>query len=126
MAEVKPSSYLVFNKEGIKEYFITELSLPKLELSPETWLTKLDETIERVVSEELVSDVPIASLLSGGVDSAIISYYASKISKLSLFTVKMSDGIDESEIASRVAKHIGAKHEIVKSDFPKLELVVDF
>jgi asparagine synthase (glutamine-hydrolysing) len=126
LEEVKPSSYLVINKEGLNEYIVIEESIPKLELSPEIWLAKLDETIETVVSEELVSDVPIASLLSGGVDSAIISYYASKISKLSLFTVKMSDGIDESEIASRVAKHIGAKHKIVKSDFPKLELVVDF
>lgn len=126
LEEVKPSSYLVFNKNGVKEFEVQEESLPKLELSPEVWLATLDETIERVVSEELVSDVPIASLLSGGVDSAIISYYASKISKLSLFTVKMSDGIDESEIASKVAKHIGAKHEIVKSDFPKFDIVVDF
>jgi len=126
LEEVKPSSYLVFNREGVKEFKVQEESLPKLELSPEVWLATLDETIERVVSKELVSDVPIASLLSGGVDSAIISYYASKISKLSLFTVKMSDGIDESEIASKVAKHIGAKHEIVKSDFPKFDIVVDF
>ena len=124
--EVKPSSYLVFSKEGFKEFEVIDEPMHKLDLSPEAWLTKLDESIERVVADELVSDVPIASLLSGGVDSAIISYYASRISKLSLFTVKMSDGIDESEIASKVAKHIGAKHEIVKSDFPKFDVIVDF
>jgi len=126
LKEVKPSSYIVFSKQGVVVTEVSPDNFSKLDLSPEIWLAKLEQTIEKVVAEELVSDVPVASLLSGGVDSAIISYYASQNSKLTLYTVKMTNGLDESEIARKVAKFLGAKHEIIESDFPKYNLIYDF
>ena len=76
ISELKPGHYLIFNHNGIsmRQYW-------KLKSSPHTHT--LDETAARVktllkdsVERQLVSDVPICTLLSGGLDSSAISAFA--------------------------------------------------
>lgn len=57
------------------------------------------------------SDLEVASFLSGGIDSGIVSALAMKVkSRLRTFTVKFDGDYDESPVAKGVAKHLGTEH----------------
>lgn len=65
------------NKLVISEYWnVNHQHNNKLSL--DDTLEKLDFLINDSVKMRLVSDVPVGSFLSGGIDSSLISYYASK------------------------------------------------
>jgi asparagine synthase (glutamine-hydrolysing) len=74
----------------------------------------LDEIYKYVVSSQLVSDVPIGTFLSGGVDSALTTAVASKIKpKISSFTISVNDNnLNESKVASKIASKLGSFHFI--------------
>ena len=82
---------------------------------PDTAVNKLDTILNQAVEKTLVADVPIGLFLSGGIDSALISYYASKkISNLKSYTVSFNDiNFDESERAKKISNYLGIRnHEI--------------
>lgn len=69
----------------------------------------LDSSVER----RLVSDVPLGSFLSGGVDSSIIALIAAeKVKGYKTFSIGFPDHskYDESRYAEEVAKYIGSDH----------------
>ena len=79
--ELKPANCMVFNENGIhiKRYW-------KLKSKPHT--DNFEQTCEKVqylledsIKRQLVSDVPLCTFLSGGLDSSIISLYASEYCK---------------------------------------------
>lgn len=78
LCEVKPGCILEYCKEGRKEY-----PYWSLEARPHT--DSYDETVEKVswllrdaVKRQLVSDVPVCSFLSGGIDSSVVTALASQ------------------------------------------------
>lgn len=74
---------------------------------------KLHELLIDAVKIRLHSDVPIGTFLSGGVDSAIVSSIASKLSdkKINTFTIGFEDPkFDESKVAAKFAAIIGSNH----------------
>jgi len=75
---------------------------------------KVEELISTSVKQQLVADVPVGVLLSGGVDSSLISTIASKVSnkKINTFTIGFHDKkYDESSNAQKVAMHLNTNHE---------------
>ncbi len=73
----------------------------------------LDASVER----RLISDVPLGSFLSGGVDSSIIATIAKqKLTNLNTFSIGYADEpmFDETEYAEAVAKKIGSNHHAFK------------
>jgi len=63
----------------IKKYFYWK---PKYKLSSDTYkLDTIEKILEDSVKEHMYSDVPMALFLSGGIDSSLISYYATKQNK---------------------------------------------
>lgn len=79
--EIKPAHFGIFNESGlhIERYW-------KLESKVHT--DNLEKTCDNVrflledsISRQLVSDVPLCTFLSGGLDSSIITLYASKYCK---------------------------------------------
>ena len=73
---------------------------------------RLRKAVEKSVEAHLLSDVPVGSFLSSGIDSAIVTAVASKLSPgIKAFTVAF--GVKEySEIdnAAEIAKHLDVEH----------------
>ena len=100
------------------------------EASRITFEEAVEET-ERILVDavrvRLVSDVPLAVLLSGGIDSALVCWaMREKNANIRAFTVSAAgDPSDESAAAAHTAKLLGIPHEIVgipKSDFSLEEM----
>jgi asparagine synthase (glutamine-hydrolysing) len=81
------------------------------------WIDTLDQAINQAVHRQMVSDVPIGALLSGGVDSSLVTAMMQRHSRepVQTFTVGFSDAAtDESTHAAAVARHLGTQHREVR------------
>lgn len=75
----------------------------------------LRKLIEESVQRRLVSDVPLGSFLSGGIDSSIVSFCAAKnVKQLNTFSIGFSDEpyFDETKYANLVAKKFETNHTV--------------
>jgi asparagine synthase (glutamine-hydrolysing) len=73
--------------------------------------------IDAAVEEHLLSDVPVASFLSGGIDSSIITALAAQklANKLQTYSVGFDlQEFDESTIADEVARRYGTDHHAIR------------
>src|SRR5690606_18919598 len=83
--------------------------------APKPIKTCLSAIVQQAVSKRLVSDVPIATFLSGGIDSPLIAAYAKKqIPSIEAFTLEVDNHkLNECEIAKAYANHLKIKQHIV-------------
>ncbi|NNM27873.1 MAG: asparagine synthase (glutamine-hydrolyzing), partial [Phycisphaerales bacterium] len=73
-------------------------------------------TFDTAVREHLASDVPLAVLLSAGLDSTVIAAAAARhAADLRTFTIGFDDhaDLDESELAAETARLLGTRHTTV-------------
>lgn len=87
--------------------------IPNTPTSYENAKKQLHHLLDDAVQKRLISDVPIGTFLSGGVDSSIISLLAKRHkSDLNTFSIGYKDEpfFDESKYALAVAKKIGSQH----------------
>lgn len=90
----------------------TQVSAP---FSYEEAKNKFSELLEASVKRRLVSDVPLGSFLSGGVDSSVIAGLAKKHKPdLHTFSIGFRDEkfFDETAYATLVAKHFNTEHTV--------------
>ncbi|CUQ00750.1 asparagine synthase (glutamine-hydrolyzing) [Clostridium baratii] len=76
----------------------------------------IKQVIKDSVKMHLESDVPVATFLSSGIDSSIITKIASDINpNIVSYTIGFDiDGYDETELAKKFAKDIGIKNVSIK------------
>ncbi|MBU2623839.1 MAG: asparagine synthase (glutamine-hydrolyzing) [Proteobacteria bacterium] len=76
-------------------------------------LDTLENLLEDAVQRQLVADVPVGVLLSGGVDSSLVTAMAVRAAaKVSTFTIRFPGyGLyDETDHARLIARHFGTEH----------------
>lgn len=90
---------------------------------------KLNELLLDTVQKQLVSDVPIGTFLSGGVDSSLVTAIASKLAgadKIKTFSIAIDDGkYNESKYATQVATHLQTDHHAFRVKEKEVIALVD-
>ncbi|MEK7448701.1 MAG: asparagine synthase (glutamine-hydrolyzing), partial [Planctomycetota bacterium] len=112
--KLPPAHYLIFEKNEIKTGCYWNY-VPRLSLKKETDLVaELREKFYTAVKRQMISDVPIGALLSGGVDSAAIVAVMSELSgsAVKTFTVGFegADEINEFKEARETARFFKTEH----------------
>jgi asparagine synthase (glutamine-hydrolysing) len=75
--------------------------------------TKTEELVRETVESRSISDVPIGTFLSGGVDSSVVSLCLSQMKeeRINTFSIGFKKGsFDETDKSQLVAKQINSKH----------------
>jgi asparagine synthase (glutamine-hydrolysing) len=116
--KMAPGEMIILDGEAFnrRKWWIAEEKIQKEYLADEEEaLKRLDSLVNSAVQSRLISDVPIGTFLSGGIDSSLVSAIAAKHinGKLQTFTI----GFDhvkhnEAEFAEKVSKHIGSDHNL--------------
>jgi len=85
--------------------------------SPDNVLRQVRDLIDKAVDEHLLSDVPVASFLSGGIDSSIVTAVAAQKLEKKLQTFSVGFDIaefDETAIAQEIAERYRTEHHRVQ------------
>lgn len=121
---LKKGSYLEFDGKNV---IFGEIKLPEIDLKSDL-IFQTRELVTKSIKDRLISDVPLGTFLSGGLDSTLVSILASKeLKEINTFNIAFEDDIDpyhgfadESSFAREVAKQIGSMHHEIRvkeSDF---------
>lgn len=113
--KLKPGYYLLVTKSGISEkrfYFDTTR---EIKLTNENEIVEeLQSYIFNAVKRQMISDVPIGAMLSGGVDSSTVATIMSQVSDkpIKTFTVGFEDDFELNELkdAKFISQKIGSEH----------------
>lgn len=126
IAEVEPGQYLKFSERGItrRRYWSLE-ARPHTDDLPTT-ITRVRDLLEETVSDHLAADVPIAALLSGGLDSSAVAAIATSSLGRPLDTYSLDLEADDTAFvpdavrstvdrpyAKAMAEFVGAHHREV-------------
>jgi asparagine synthase (glutamine-hydrolysing) len=112
-----PGHYTTIKNNQVTEHCYYDTNTKIEDKTFEKSKNEFHQLLEQSVTERLVSDVPLGTFLSGGVDSSIISAIAAKhVDVLQTFSIGYKDEpyFDETKYANLVAKHIGSKHTVFK------------
>lgn len=113
-----PGHYAVYdgNSIQIRQYWeMPQMNYipPGKVISETDAVDSLEQILECSVSDRLVSDVPLGALLSGGVDSSLVTALMQKVSSTPVrtFSIGFSESrYNEAPFASKIAAHLGTDH----------------
>ena len=116
--KVLPGHAVSFNRDGRRtdlQYWKPDFFHPEQGVSEEIWLDRIEEKLTVAVRRRLISDVPLGLLLSGGVDSSLVTAIAARSAgAIKTFSVAADDDtLDESRYASAVAERYKTDHHIL-------------
>jgi asparagine synthase (glutamine-hydrolysing) len=139
--EVFPPGHLLYSKDGeVKSWYHREWTEYDAVKDNTSDIAQLREALEKSVHRQLMSDVPYGVLLSGGLDSSIVSAIAKKYAARRIETEDKSEawwprlhsfavglnGSPDLAAAHKVADHIGTvHHEVVFSIQEGLDALSD-
>ena len=103
-----PGTEIIFDEHG--HVVVHRKYYPDFESSAHS-PPSLNELVRTAVENRLVSDVPVALLLSGGLDSAIIAACLPEGHKVKAFTIENG----ETDAAKRVAERFGLELEVLSA-----------
>lgn len=105
--ELKPAHFAIFNQDGLHIHRYWKLESKEHRDDFETTCDKVRYLLEDAIQRQLVSDVPLCTFLSGGLDSSIITKYASDYCKKEGLPPLVTYSID----------YVDNDKNFVKSDF---------
>jgi asparagine synthase (glutamine-hydrolysing) len=110
----------------IRRYWELPKNRPDAELDGTQLAQKAGLLIEDSVRLRLVADVPVGVLLSGGLDSSLVTAAAARVSSapVETFTIALpGSSLDEAHHAKKVASYFGTRHHVLPLDKPSLDLL---
>ena len=135
--ELKPANYLVFNRSGmrIKEYWKLKSRMHTDDFA--TTCSTVKELLTDAIERQLVSDVPLCTFLSGGLDSSIITLYSANYCRKHDFPMINTYSVDyvdndknfqktdfqpnsDSDYINLITNKLGTKHHTIYLDTPEL------
>ena len=120
ICHVKPGTFMQINTDRGGQPITTQyhtvpwIKNPTLQ-DPEVAARALKESLQAAVKKRLLTERPVAALLSGGIDSSLIAALVQKELKaagkppLETYTIGF-EGSSDLKFAREVADHIGSKH----------------
>ncbi|MBG0829083.1 asparagine synthase (glutamine-hydrolyzing) [Planomonospora sp. ID67723] len=134
MHEVRPATVLRFSREGRGEHRYWRLRARPHTDDLDTTIATVRSLLAGIVDRQLVADVPVGTLLSGGLDSsAITALAAAALARKGVAEPLKAFSVDfkghesrfqanvqwedpDTPFAVEVAEHVGARHIIVELD----------
>lgn len=75
--EIRPGYYAIYSEDGLKSFKYWDIELKVHSDSYEETVEKVSFLVRDAIRRQMVSDVPVCSFLSGGIDSSIVTAVAS-------------------------------------------------
>ncbi len=135
--KLKPGHYLLHNGHSpiLKCYYRPPLWQSPAPQKEEEMESRLEQVLSQCVKDRLISDVPLGCLLSGGIDSSLVTALAQKVSHepIKTFTIGFDDPrYNEAPYARAIARFLGTQHEELHvspkealSVIPKIPFIYD-
>jgi asparagine synthase (glutamine-hydrolysing) len=135
--ELKPGHSLIHNRNGTRVYqYWSLISKPHTD-NLETTIVQVRQLLEDTVQRQIVADVPVCTLLSGGLDSSALSAFAAQAyakngwGALNTYSIDYVDNNihfkpslfqpnEDAPWIERVSQHFGTIHHHVLVDTPEL------
>lgn len=103
------------NHKIIKEKFWEMPSPSEKNISEEEAVRTIDKLLSESISEQLYADVPVAVMMSGGIDSTLIASKSKPFNAdINTYTISYPFSEEEVKNASLAARYFGVSHEIKK------------
>ncbi len=118
------ASYMIFDGTDLDIQRYWQLKyVPKTTLHYPEVLDRTRHLVAEAVTMRLRSDVSMGLFLSGGIDSAVVAYEASRVKPdLQTYTIAVDDSkYDESALASRTAAALGVQNTVLPLEPSPLE-----
>ena len=113
-----PASFLVLdlNDFSISKQLYWNFPTKKLEnITEEEAVVKIDDLLSQSIKEQLFADVPVTSMMSGGIDSTLITAKAKPFKNdINAFTISYQFSESEVKNASLMAEKIDIQHDVKK------------
>lgn len=129
--KVQPGQILTFygatQPPAAQLYWRLPATQPRDNSDGATALSQLHHRLRSVVAEQMLSDVPLGSFLSGGVDSSLVTALMRADGPVRSFSIGFDDATyNEAPQAAAVAAHLKTDHtEFIVSEDDALEAVQD-
>ncbi|MCD1115676.1 asparagine synthase (glutamine-hydrolyzing) [Chryseobacterium turcicum] len=115
---LEPASFLVLDLNDFSTSKQSYWNFPiqrNENITEQEAVAKVDELLSESVKEQLFADVPITSMMSGGIDSTLITAKAKPFKNdINAFTISYQFSESEVKNASLMAEKIDIQHEVKK------------
>lgn len=88
MKEVIPGEFIRYNRKGLSKHIYWKLEAKEHEDNLETTIQHTRSLLEDIIQRQMITDVPLCVLLSGGLDSSTVTSMAQNILKANSKTIK--------------------------------------
>jgi len=116
---LEPASYMTISLDNYEMTKSVYWSFPKNihNVTEKEAILKTEELLSQSIEEQLFADVPVASMMSGGIDSTLVTALSQPYNKdINAFTIAYKFSEEEVEKASLMAKKINVPHLIKSVD----------
>lgn len=142
MQELRPGHAMLYSREGLRSYAYWQLESTEHTDNVEETAARVRELLQDTLERQLVSDVPVCSLLSGGLDSSALTalavdyYKRTGQGQVDTYSVDFVDndkhfkshafqpGADGPWI-KRMTEDLGTNHHYIAFDTPELAEALD-